>query len=729
METDVWRWADPAGQQRVVRFDELRAALVSGVVPPNAPVWRPGWANWQSAQEVPELTSSALSAVNGVVPNIPPPPLAVVAVQAAFEARAGDSFAPPAVGEAPIDKEPPPPPRYVPAAVNPHASISGGYPVVSVPSGPPAPAARPVSVSQQPAAPYSMSPSAMPPPIIDKDDPPLAALVSQGPRMTGPPSAPPMPSKDRTALGIGPGPSLPTEIGVPSPAELAATALAPKSVRPPPSSMKPPPPPGASVEVEEMSGSVLLDDVVPPDRPAPMNGALPPPTDPIYSPERFSEPDDMAGLPRPRGPLNSLIRDFGEVKEGRPPKNKRLAIVTVVLLASVGIVAIALLVTAARAIFGGKKTSPPPLPSVALTPSHAPSVTAPPPSAIASEVVPPPDPPKTEPSLGECSASGEAKSLGWRAVVNVGVESAITGNAVGLGFASNARDGVVLTVDPTNLAVTGTLKGRGIGGDVKRVSPTVVSSKLVATVDVDKKGDKLAGRRVVATTNPIDLGFAESSVVWASHGKDAWAKLFALEGDGAPDGLRGVPHASGKGVGFVFRRGGALYVGAAKGESTLEAQGSLAKIVSLGQVGSPSISASGDSFVVAWADRATQADPWQVRFTSFTPGTPPKETRSFALPEGGIGGQAMSPSVMGLGAGRMLISWMEGPASSHQIRAQVLGSSGNPEGSAISVSPNGMNAGNPSVILGADGKGVVAFLGAKKNAFEVWVAPLSCAAK
>jgi len=27
MEDDVWRWADPGGQQRRVRLDELRAAL------------------------------------------------------------------------------------------------------------------------------------------------------------------------------------------------------------------------------------------------------------------------------------------------------------------------------------------------------------------------------------------------------------------------------------------------------------------------------------------------------------------------------------------------------------------------------------------------------------------------------------------------------------------------------------------------------------------------------
>ena len=707
MESDVWRWADPDGQQRVVRFDELRAALVSGMVPPNAPVWRAGWNAWVSAQEVPELTTSALSAVNGVVPNIPPPPLAVLAVQSAMEASAGDSFRPPPFGDAPDLREPPPPPRYVAAATNPHASISGGYPVVSVPSGPPSP--------------FSVAPSAIPPPVMmnmDHDDPPLAALVSNAPRMTGPPSGPPkvLPSSERTALGIGPQPALPTEIGVPPSPELVALAAA--ATMPPPPSMRPPLP--VPPAVEEMSGSVLLDDVVPPD-------GLPPPTDPIRVPERFSLPDDQMGLPPTRGPLNSLVRDFGEVSAGRPPKNKRLAVVTIVIGAALAMIVFAVLITAARAIFGGKST---PTTVASVVPSVPVSVAPTPPTAAKVDVVPPPEPPKAaEPSMGDCTAAGDAKSLGWRAVVNVGVESAMTGNAVGLGFASNTRDGIVLTVDPSSLAISGTIKGRGFGGDVKRVSPTVVASKVVATVDVDKKGDKLAVRRVVATPNPIDLGFADGSIVWAPHGKDTWAKLFALEGEGAPEGLRGVPYANGKGVAFVFRRGGALYVGAAKGESSLEPQGALSKIASLGQVGSPSIAASGESFVVAWADRASQSDSWQVRFTSFASGSAPKDPRAFALPEGGIGGQAMSPSVMGLGAGKMLLSWMEGPASSHQIRAQVIGSAGTSEGTAITVSPTGMNAGNPSVMLGPDGKGLVTFLGAKKNAFEVWALPVACAVR
>ncbi len=102
-----WRWADPHGQQRLVRLDELRAALVSGVIPPNAPVWKRGWEKWIAASDVPELMSQAIAAANGIVPNIPPPPLFVVAAQSEFESHAPKR-------QQSIYDEPPPPPPYVP---------------------------------------------------------------------------------------------------------------------------------------------------------------------------------------------------------------------------------------------------------------------------------------------------------------------------------------------------------------------------------------------------------------------------------------------------------------------------------------------------------------------------------------------------------------------------------------------------------------------------------------
>ncbi|HEX7663027.1 MAG TPA: GYF domain-containing protein [Polyangiaceae bacterium] len=135
-----WRWADPRGQQRLVRQDELRAALADGVIPPNAPVWKPGWKDWVPASDVPELMSHALAAANGLVPNVPPLPLFVVAAQSEYESHTPDSRAPSQ------NVEPPPPPRYVPIPA--HSSQPQMQAVAQPDRSPPAAAVQ-AAVTQQ----------------------------------------------------------------------------------------------------------------------------------------------------------------------------------------------------------------------------------------------------------------------------------------------------------------------------------------------------------------------------------------------------------------------------------------------------------------------------------------------------------------------------------------------------------------------------------------------------
>ena len=102
-----WRWADPTGQQRLVREDDLRKALESGTVPANAPVWTRGWSAWKPAHDVPELSGKTTPMTTPPNGDVPPPPNFIVAAQDAFEGKAAPVPAGPA--------EPPPPPRYVPS--------------------------------------------------------------------------------------------------------------------------------------------------------------------------------------------------------------------------------------------------------------------------------------------------------------------------------------------------------------------------------------------------------------------------------------------------------------------------------------------------------------------------------------------------------------------------------------------------------------------------------------
>jgi hypothetical protein len=283
-DTD-WRWADPSGQQRLVRTDELRAALASGLIAPNTPVWRSGWKEWRPAQDVAELMTSALSAANGVVPNIPPPPLAMVAVQRAYEGL-------PDADANKKQSEPPPPPTYIPAPTRPQPGVFHTpsqamrvQPVPRAPSSTPKLAPTPKPPTSTP----KLAPTPQPSPAKENGPSPdgsvgLAALeahiaskmMARASKGSEPPS---------TARPTGDDPdaherqTVPSDVphavrATPAPPPIALSSLVRSqpppppvsrktSKPPPPKPMSKPPPPvrNAGPEIiEELSGSVLLTD-------------------------------------------------------------------------------------------------------------------------------------------------------------------------------------------------------------------------------------------------------------------------------------------------------------------------------------------------------------------------------------------------------------------------------------------------------------------------------------
>ena len=701
MGNDLWRWADPDGQQRRVRLDELRAALAGGHIAPNTPVWRAGWVGWQSAHEVPELQSSALAAANGVVPNIPPPPLAMVAVQHAFEATADGPFSqrPPSM----VD-EPPPPPTYVPVAVKPTSlppphSSSGRLPT----SRSPADGTHAAFAATQPVTSSLPTTVGLPPP------PEMLAMVEQ--------------HRAQQQLATK-APAIPGAAG-------NGTAVMGQK-------------PASDPMIEELSGSALLDDIssramadtaLAPDG----SGAYPPPTNPVIrdiQPEAGRISQDFTGsigLPRRRPQLTAIFDDLNELKAGRPPKNKLLIGVLAFFALCIGISFLAIVIS----LFRGKPSEVTTETTSRASPSSSvPAMaTASPTESAPVVAVPPPDPPKEEPkpastesSLGDCALAGEAHVVSPRAFVQSGVEAMAVPGAIALGFATDPRNGIGVTVDPASIGITTTVKSRAFGADARRMSPVLEKGHLSLVADNDRRGDALRGRRVVATTPPIDVGVADGAIVWAPHGSNSFAKLFPLDGDGNVDAIRAVPLGTTKGIAIAFRRGGNVLVGVAKGEAALTPEGSLGQIAGLGQVGSPAITTSGDAVIIAWSDRVGASDPWQIRWSKLAIGGAPDAPKTLAMPDGGLGVQSMSPSLAGLGAGRFVIAWSEGTPS-HQVRAQSLGADGAPSGSALALSAAGVNAGQPQIAVGPDGRGVVAFLAAKGRAFEIHATPIACASK
>ncbi|MBX3223424.1 MAG: DUF4339 domain-containing protein [Labilithrix sp.] len=686
MSNDLWRWADPDGQQRRVRLDELRAALAEGHIAPNTPVWRAGWQNWQPAHEVPELSSASVGGANGVVLNIPPPPLAMVAVQQEYEAASGSiAPGPPAATE--TEQEPPPPPAYVPMQSK-------------------APSLHPSSGQLK----TQMGGSAHVP--------------------AAPGSAPVAAGSSPTAAGSAPrlGPSLPTQLGIAPPPGIVAAAPRPRSA--------PPPPPPAAGSIEELSASMLIESPSTRD----LNGGgdgFPPPTDPIVhdggpalsgaSPDLAE--DAVAGLPRRPG-LSLILDDIAEIRQGRPPKNK-------LLIGVLGVVALSVLITFVAGIvsIASGPSSSDAKKAASSASASAVAKNAPPPTTTAAEtaaktapvpIPPPPPPAESGSTLGDCTSAGDAKTIAPRAVIASAIEAHALGGNVAFGFAASARDAWAISLDPSSLVATATVRTKPTGGDARRVTPMLAGSKLIAMPDVDRKGDRLGSRRVVAASPLVDVGVAEGGIVWAPHGKDSYARLFTPDGDGPIEALRAIALTDRKGIAVTFRRGNAIHVGAARGESVLEAEGELSRIGGLGQVGSPAIAASGDSVIAAWADRTGAGADWTIRWTKIKIGSATEEATPFALPEGGLGEHAMSPSLAALGGGRFLLAWTEGPVSNHQVRAITIGADGSPSGAPIAISAPGDNAGQPAAVVGPDGRGAIAFLSARGKALEVHAAPITC---
>jgi len=342
-------------------------------------------------------------------------------------------------------------------------------------------------------------------------------------------------------------------------------------------------------------------------------------------------------------------------------------------------------------------------------------------SMTASTASTPPNPAAIPPMA--CQTSGPAHTVAPKALIASGVEAVTVASQIALGFAVAPKEAALEILDPTSLSSASTLHLHATD-NVRRVLALDASR---AAVDADHKGDRLQGRRTIPSNPPLDVGAMDGNLVWAPHGADKGTKLWSLVNPDAPiEALRGEPLPNGSTV-VAFRSSGAIWFGLFGGTPPAPIA-SLRHIDGLGpQVGSPAVASSGDSVMVAWADRASPNDFWSIRFVTFKPGADaPPQAKPFALPSGGLGEQAMSPAIASLGAGRFLFVWTEGPVSEHQVRGAVV-EAGVASG-VFTASPEGVNAGQGQAAVLADGRGVVAYLSASQTSkgFEVAATPIQC---
>jgi hypothetical protein len=336
-------------------------------------------------------------------------------------------------------------------------------------------------------------------------------------------------------------------------------------------------------------------------------------------------------------------------------------------------------------------------------------------------------------STSPCTVAGRMRVVAPGAVVAAGVEAVSLGDGIALGFAPSEHDAAAVRLAPDFGVRAGGPTGHSEEA-IRRVRPVLAGKEgLGIVVDTDAAVDRIHGRRTLPLDPPLQAGAVGSDLVWAHPGASAAGKLWSLDGSLEDlDALRAASETSGgtTTTALTFRRGSSIFLGAAVGSEVPVAKGALSRIGGLGAtIGSPTVAIDGGVVMLAWADRPSPDVPWRLRMTHTKAGDAPTEAVSFAPPAGGPGGHAMSPGLAALPGGRFLLVWTEGPVSQQRVRGVTLNLSGEPLGKPLEISVEGVNSGQAqaAVLASPGAQGVVAFLQATKDAFEVAVTPIACA--
>ncbi len=389
---------------------------------------------------------------------------------------------------------------------------------------------------------------------------------------------------------------------------------------------------------------------------------------------------------------------------------------------TVGVVALAVRLvhsTAAPAAEPGSAVSPEPTassfgPAPAASTSGAPAAPLPSPAAGGT---------------GPCVLAGAPHTVTPRALLRAGVETTSNAERIALGVALGDREGFVVSLDPSTFVASASAKARA-DDPIRHVVPVLGAAADVRpffeTAPRHPKSTTLQAAFPVAADPPFVVGFMGGAVVWAPSSASAATPLWPAVGDGTVDAMRVIPLMNHAGFALAFRQGSSIFLGGLHEDKT--PNGELVRVAGLGpQIGAPTLAAAPDHALVAWADRAGPSVPWAIRWVPWRPGTELPAPTPFPVPTGGGAAFAMSPALTSISGGRLVMAWTEGVGARHDVRTQAFDSSDHPIGTALTVSAEGVNAGQGVPALTEDGRGAIVFLASPSGpSASVVAVPIVC---
>ncbi len=674
-----WSWIAPDGKEVRGAEPELVSELKKGSLPPTTLVWQKTWLEWLPAHVVAELAPAFPK-------QRPHPPVE--------PKRSPTALNPPARPEVPkLPKNPAalPPTGATPAQ---KGALPTSFGTIGRARGPsvlgPARGESPLNTAP-PRAPLAT--------LGDEPGEPRATLRPPG-AIPPPPRQVPAPNFDLTPSKIREEVEAPTRRQNPSP------SFAVKDTTPNP---RPP----SSALPSELAPAVIL----PPSRgvleaQAAKLAPLSKPVDIDLDATLGSTPfevtaQDFVDLPPPSTTLESPGPEPGAQSTTEPPLRQRRAaakkpsLVSMVVLATlVGLTTFALVKLLAP-------EKDPPMAARAKLPATEPTQTQTTPTTPAPA------------GCGIVQPAGRLATAVHRPVTPL-ITAAADATRAAIGFAENEHDAVGLSVDLVNLDTEHVFKDGG-KQPLRFVVPLALDAKRFV---VDRDDGSTPAARTIDADPRFSIGPSDKD--WVRHLGRATGVLWAGQAaDKTTD-----PHVASSALGHLvtFRKGGlsgqVLYGflgpdGSAKGElRAVEAP-------NVRLSGTPDAALSGDTWLIAFAGRASPEEEWHIVLASGKLNGGAASVRVFETPPGGAGGSSIAPSVSGLGDGGFVLQWTEGKTAEYQVRVQRLGPALELLGEGVPVSPKGANAGQGAVFARAP-RALSLFVQTTQGHDELWGTSLEC---
>lgn len=321
-----------------------------------------------------------------------------------------------------------------------------------------------------------------------------------------------------------------------------------------------------------------------------------------------------------------------------------------------------------------------------------------------------------------CRLTSSARPIVENVLQPAGLELAVSGSRIAVGFAKSEREAAAVELDTASLATKETVTSKS-AGDISRVVPRFEADKLVA---LPESANMTKGVSVQRRAGDVMLGVAKS-------------KLVRVPSEGAPEELFTLPSASVDALrvaqlpgsktdaAYTYRAPGSVWLGTTqKGDSPQ-------RIPGLGpQVGSPSVVAlDAKNLIAVWADRAVETEPWGLRVAAYSPGKGNFTPKKFA-PKGPAGAM-LSPALVRVDSTHALLLWTlekakagDPDTKTYEVLAQTLDAKGAPVGDSFAVSAEDMSGGQPQGVMDDHGKGTVAFLVSHGDVYDLAVAGIDC---